>query len=262
MQISLSDGLLLGVVALSAAAYVAPTLAAALEARKATRLARVVAAGGRLAAQIAVELRAVPAGATAADLKARLVEQAVQRLKSPELMGHTISALKGSDTGIKNIVEGELARLQLASGATAPAASTAVSPAAVDLAPVPVSDLGLPLTPSAPPSPYPPLTGTIARVAPLLLGLQLLAACALPQSRATDAFEAEAAYVAAARSGVAYRFAPGADPETVSTLRRLDREAYAAVAESRAAPGDAAKLALAQQSVRALADYLRDKGIR
>ena len=259
MNISLSDGLLLGVVALSAAAYVAPTLAAALEARKATRLARVVAAGGRLAAQIAVELRAVPSGATAADLKARLVEQAVQRLKSPELMGHTIAALKGTDTGVKNIVEGELARLQL----VAPAAgSPPVASTAPDVAPAPLPDVGIPLTPAAAPVPYPPLTGTIARVAPLLLALQLLAACAMPQSRASAAFETEAAYIAAARGGIAYSLTPGNDPATVAAVRRLEREAYAAVVESRAAPGDAAKLAMAQQSVRALAEYMQAKGIR
>lgn len=266
MNISLSDGLLLGVVGLSAVAYVTPTLAAALEARKATRLARIVAAGGRLAAQIAVELRGVPPGISGAELKARLVADAVQRLKSPELMGATVAALKGSDAGLANIIQGELSRLQLAVPPAvvpqgemphAPAATVAPLAAEADISPL----AAVPLTPSAAPTPYPATPGVVARTVPLLLAVQVLAACALPQSRANTAFETEAAYIAAARTAVAYRLAPGADPVTVSTLRRLDRDAYDAVAESRADPGDAAKLAVAQQAVRALGDFMRAKGM-
>lgn len=118
MSLSLSDLLLMAVVACTGAAYVAPAVAAALEARKASRLARVVAAGGRLAATIAVELRAVPAGATAAELRAALVDAAVDRLKSPELLGGTIAKLGASDTGVRAVVEGELSKLLLTSGAT------------------------------------------------------------------------------------------------------------------------------------------------
>ena len=136
MTFTLTDGLLLAVLALSAAGYAAPALAAALEARKATRLARVVAAGGRLAAQIAVELRDVPAGATVADLKARLVADAVQRLKSPELMGASVAALKGSDAGLANIVAGELAKLELVAPAAVPETS---APAAFVAQPAPAS---------------------------------------------------------------------------------------------------------------------------
>lgn len=258
MSISLSDGLLLAVFGLSAIAYVTPTLAAALEARKATRLARVVAAGGRLAATIAVELRGIPPGASAADVKARLVEQAVQRLKAPELMGHTVAALKGTDAGLANIVRGELAKLELAAAAPASRVEASGLPA-----PIPgAGDLGIPLTPAAPPTPYPAGSGALARAVPLLLVLQLAVACALPQSRATAAFETEAAYVAAGRAGIAYTLTPGADPATAATLRRLDREAYAAVVASRAAPGDAAKLAVARRQVEALTRFMAEKGVR
>lgn len=270
MTFTLTDGLLLAVLALSAAGYAAPALAAALEARKATRLARVVAAGGRLAAQIAVELREVPPGATVADLKARLVADAVQRLKSPELMGASVAALKGSDAGLANIIGGELARLEL----TAPPAPEVLPPNPTFMAPPtpatsPMSssstgpaDLVLPLTPQTAPTPYPPGTGAAARVVPLLLAAQLAVACTLPQSRTQAAFEAEAAYVVAARGGAAYVLSPGAEPATAATLRRLEREAYAAVVASREAPADAAKLAVAQRQVEALTRFMAEKGIR
>lgn len=274
MTFTLTDGLLLAVLGLSAAGYAAPALASALEARKATRLARVVAAGGRLAAQIAVELREVPPGVTAADLKARLVADAVQRLKSPELMGQTVAALKGSDAGLANIVAGELARLELATvpAVVADAVPTPPAPAfAASVAPVtppmspPVSaaaELVLPLTPSAAPTPYPAGTGAIARVVPLLLAAQLAVACTLPQSRAQSAFETEAAYVAAARGAAAYVLSPGTEPSTAATLRRLEREAYAAVVASREAPTDATKLAVAQRQVEALAGFMAEKEVR
>lgn len=272
MTFSLSDGLLLAVLGLSALAYVAPTLTAALEARKATRLARVVAAGGRLAATIAVELRGVPPGATAAEVKARLVAEAVQRLKSPELMGETIAKLGGSDAGVKNIVEGELAKLQLvvlpasaaADAVSAPATPTSAAPVAT-FAP----DLVLPLTPAVPPTPYPPggltvagTSGGLTRAAPILFALALIAGCALPQSRTRAAFEAEAAYVVAARGSAAYVLTPGAEPVTAATLRRLERGAYEAVVASRADPGDAAKLAVAQRQVEALTRFMAERGLR
>lgn len=270
MTFTLTDGLLLAVLALSAAGYAAPALAAALESRKATRLARVVAAGGRLAAQIAVELREVPPGATAADIKARLVADAVQRLKSPELMGQTVAALKGSDAGLANIVEGELAKLQLvvppavvadeAPPAPAPAFVAAVAPVAPPS--TGAADLVLPLTPATPPTPYFPGTGAVARVVPLLLAAQLAVACTVPQTRTQAAFEAEVAYVVAARGSAAYVLSPGADPATAATLRRLEREAYAAVVASRESPTDAAKLAVAQRQVEALTRFMAEKGIR
>lgn len=119
MSLSVSDLLLLAVVVCTGAAYAAPAVAAALEARKASRLARVVAAGGRMAATIAVELRAVPAGATSAELRGALLDAAVERLKSPELLGGTIAKLGASDTGVRAVVEGELSKLLLTSDATA-----------------------------------------------------------------------------------------------------------------------------------------------
>lgn len=277
MTFTLTDGLLLAVLGLSAAGYAAPALAAALEARKATRLARVVAAGGRLAAQIAVELREVPPGATVADLKARLVADAVQRLKSPDLMGQTVAKLGGSDAGLANIVQGELAKLQLVvppvpAPETATPAQAFVAPAVSMPGPVspPMAgggtpapaDLVLPLTPQTPPTPYFPGAGAVARVVPLLLAAHLAVACALPQSKPQAAFEAEAAYVAAARGGAAYVLSPGADPATAATLRRLEREAYAAVVASRDAPADAAKLAVAQRQVEALTAFMAEKGLR
>lgn len=272
MTFTLTDGLLLAMLALSAAGYAAPALAAALETRKATRLARVVAAGGRLAAQIAVELREVPPGVTGADLKARLVAEAVQRLKSPELMGQTVAKLGGSDAGLANIVAGELARLELAAPAVSTSDAAALAPAFVAPMPPaspPVSppaagpaDLVLPLTPQTPPTPYFPGAGAVARVVPLLLAAHLAVACTLPQSRASAAFEAEAAYVAAARGAAAYVLSPGADPATATTLRRLEREAYAAVVASREAPADVAKLAVAQHQVEALTGYMAEKGLR
>lgn len=270
MTFTLTDGLLLAVLALSAAGYAAPALAAALEARKATRLARVVAAGGRLAAQIAVELREVPPGATVADIKARLVADAVQRLKSPELMGASVAALNGSDAGLANIVAGELARLELAAPPAPevlppnPVFMASPNPATPPMSPaVPAAaDLVLPLTPQVAPSPYPPGTGAVARVVPMLLAAQLAVACAVPQSRTQAAFETEAAYVVAARGGAAYVLTPGADPATAAALRRLEREAYEAVVASRAAPTDAAKLAVAQRQVEALTRFMAEKGIR
>ena len=264
MTFTLTDGLLLAVLALSAAGYAAPALAAALESRKATRLARVVAAGGRLAAQIAVELREVPPGATVADLKARLVADAVQRLKSPELMGASVAALKGSDAGLANIVAGELARLELAATpplvAPLPVAGMPMTPMSAPLAApaAGAADLVLPLTPATPPTFYPPGTSAVVRVLPLLLAAQLAVACAVPQA----AFEAEAAYVVAARGSAAYVLSPGANPATAATLRRLDREAYAAVVASREAPADAAKLAVARRQVEALTGFMAEKGIR
>lgn len=279
MTFTLTDGLLLALIGLSVVASAAPGLAEALRARKATRLARVVAAGGRLAAQIAVELREVPPGATVADIKARLVTDAVQRLKSPDLMGQSIAKLGGSDAGVKNIVEGELAKLQLfvppapvpeaqaTQAFVAPAATAPLPPAT---APLPLSsgglpagaDLALPLTPATPPTPYFPGTGAVARVVPLLLAAQLAAACAVPQSRTQAAFEAEAAYVVAARGSAAYVLTPGADPATAGALRRLEREAYQAVVASRTDPVDAAKLAVAQRQVEALTRFMAEKGLR
>lgn len=272
MTFTLTDGLLLALIGLSVVASAAPGLAEALRARKATRLARVVAAGGRLAAQIAVELREVPPGATVADIKARLVTDAVQRLKSPDLMGQSIAKLGGSDAGVKNIVEGELAKLQLfVPPAPVPEAQVTqafVAPAVP--APLPLSsggfpaaaELALPLTPATPPTPYFPGTGAVARVVPLLLAVQLAVACTVPQSRTQAAFEAEAAYVVAARGSAAYVLTPGADPATAGTLHRLERGAYQAVVASRTDPADAAKLAVAQRQVEALTRFMAEKGLR
>lgn len=113
MQFSLDNVLMVLGIALTVFSWGAPALVRALNEKKAVRLASVVEAGGRLAAQIAVDLRSVPPGMSFADAKARMVTEAVNRLRSPELFGQTIAKLGGTDAGVRNIIEGELSKLQL-----------------------------------------------------------------------------------------------------------------------------------------------------
>lgn len=149
MTMSFSDILMLAILLLTAVSIGAPQIAGYLAARKADRLSKVVAAGGRLAAIIVGRLRALPPGVSPEAVKADLIAEAVSRLKSPDLFGDTIKKSGYADAGLKNVIEGQVAQLEIV-------ASPAETIAAPALDPVLRLDSGIPLTPETPPTPYPP----------------------------------------------------------------------------------------------------------
>lgn len=113
MTLSFGDALLLAVVLLSGIAAGAPHFALYLVARKQERLAKVVAAGGRLAFTIAAKLRELPAGADREQMKAQLVAAAVETMKSPEMLKGPIKRGGYGDVGLANIVEGQVNQIEL-----------------------------------------------------------------------------------------------------------------------------------------------------
>ena len=113
MTLSFGDALLLAVVLLSGIAAGAPHFALYLVARKQERLAKVVAAGGRLAFTIAAKLRDLPPSADRKQVKAELVMAAVETMKDPAMLAGPIKRGKFGDVGLANIVEGQVSQIEM-----------------------------------------------------------------------------------------------------------------------------------------------------
>lgn len=109
-QLSVSDWITLAPVGLVVLGKCCTDVAAYLTDRHNAGLARIVGMAGREAAGVAVDLAALPPGASATDLKAKLIRSAADHIMSE--MGASAWWSNADADRVAGIVQGELNKLQ------------------------------------------------------------------------------------------------------------------------------------------------------